>query len=200
MPKIRPKRKSPKLDMNPMVDLAFLLVTFFMLTTTFKTEEPITVLPPNSTADTKLPSKDVLTITVGEKGRVFFSIDGQFSRSKLLEHIGRRHDINFSEEEKRQFALTSSFGMPVERLKPFLNLPPSKRKEVEQNGIPADSARNELADWLIFARVTNPRLRVAVKGDAEAKYPEIQNVINTLLENNINRFNLITELEKNPNG
>ena len=48
MPAVRPRRPSPKLDMNPMVDLAFLLVTFFMLTTTFRTEEPVLVDVPAS--------------------------------------------------------------------------------------------------------------------------------------------------------
>ena len=74
MPKVKVKRSPPKLDMNPMVDLAFLLVTFFMLTTTFKTEEPVVVDIPDSHSEIKLPDKDMLVITVTDEGRETFCV------------------------------------------------------------------------------------------------------------------------------
>ena len=195
MPKVQVKRQPPKLDMNPMVDLAFLLVTFFMLTTTFKTEEPVLVDIPSSQSEIKMPEKDLMTITISEEGKIFFSITGKFSRDKLLKLIGSRYNLEFSEQEAKTFTLLSGFGMPVSGLKSFLNMDPQERKEIEQPGIPCDSINNELADWVVFSRITNPRIRIALRGDEKVSYPIIKQIMNTLIDNNVTRFNLITDLE-----
>jgi biopolymer transport protein ExbD len=70
------------------------------------------------------------------------------------------------------------------------------RKLVKQPGIPCDSLKNELADWVVFSRITNPKLRIAIKGDRESTYPVVKKVLNTLVDTKVNRFNLITNLEK----
>ncbi len=196
MAKKKPKKESPKLDMNPMVDMAFLLVSFFMLTTTFKTAEPISIQRPSSQTEIKIPERDLMSITVGKNGEVFFSIDGKFARKRLLQLIGDRHEINFSEEEKEQFALLSSFGMPIDALQNFLQTKPEERKKLLQTGIPASPDNNQLAEWVVYARMANPKLRIAINGDVDTPYSEIQEVINTLLHNKIYRFNLVTEIEK----
>lgn len=196
MAKKKPKKESPKLDMNPMVDMAFLLVSFFMLTTTFKTAEPINIQRPSSQTEIKIPERDLMAITIGKKGEVFFSIDGKFARKRLLQLIGDRHEINFSEEEKEQFALLSSFGMPIDALQNFLQTKPEERKKLIQTGIPASPENNQLADWVVFARMANPKLRIAINGDQDTPYTDIQRIINTLLHNKIYRFNLVTEIEK----
>ena len=195
MPKVKVKRKPPELDMNPMVDMAFLLVTFFMLTTTFKTEEPVLIDTPSSQAEIKLPEKDIMIITISEDDKVFFSIDGKYTRGNVLKLVGQRYGVQFSEYELNKFSLLSSTGMPVEGMKEFLNLRSSERMEVDQPGIPCDSLRNELLDWIIFSRITNPKVRVAVKADEEVHYPMIKKIVDLLVENNITRFNLITETE-----
>jgi biopolymer transport protein ExbD len=73
---------------------------------------------------------------------------------------------------------------------------PEARKLVRQTGIPTDSVHNELSDWVILSRISNPRLRVAIKGDRDSNYPIIKQVINTLIDNRVTRFNFITNLEK----
>lgn len=181
--------------MNPMVDMAFLLVSFFMLATTFKTAEPILIDKPLSESQLKVPETDVVTITVSDSGKVFFSIDGKFARTKLLDYIGGHYDREFSEAEKAHFALLSSFGMPVAELQPFLALPASEREEIEQGGIPCDSTYNELNHWVLFARMANPKVRIAINADRDVAYQHVQKVIKTLLNNGIYRFNLVTELE-----
>ena len=181
--------------MNPMVDMAFLLVSFFMLTTTFKTVEPVVVERPTSQTEIKLPETNVVTITVGKEGRIFFSLDGKFTRQRLLDRMGARYGVQFSSIEKEQFSLINSFGMAVKDLPAYLKIPPSERNNIEQNGIPCDSLQNELSDWLINSRLTNPRVRFSVNADKDTPYELVQQVISTFTDNKIYRFNLVTEYE-----
>jgi biopolymer transport protein ExbD len=179
--------------MNPMVDMAFLLVTFFMLTTTFKMPQVLSVNTPASFADTRLPETDVIILSVSPEGRIFLDMDGKFTRQKLLARMGERYNIAFTDAERNAFGLLGGFGMPVEGLSSFLNLPPEQRKAVVQPGIPADSAQNQLRDWLIQARLLNPAYRVAIRADRDLPYAEVDQLLQTLLDQNITRFNLITD-------
>lgn len=90
MPKIKKARVGIKLDMTPMVDVAFLLLTFFMLTTQFKPTEDVTVELPSSHSAFKLPESDVMMITIAKDGRIFFGLDAQNLRLKLFGEEGRR--------------------------------------------------------------------------------------------------------------
>lgn len=182
--------------MTPMVDLAFLLVTFFMLTTKFAPEEPMVVDMPSSVSEIKLPETDILTISISKEGTVFFNMDGKYTRQQLLGKMGEKYNVQFTKEEVNRFALMSSFGVPVGNLREFLDMDPETRKTVNQPGIPCDSINNELADWIVMSRMTNPKLRIAIKGDQDAYYPVVKQVINTLVDRKVNRFNLITNMEK----
>ena len=196
MGKVKVHRASTSIDMTPMVDLAFLLVTFFMLTTKFAPEEPMAVDMPSSVSEIKLPDTDILTISISKEGSVFFNMDGKYNRQELLEKMGEKYNIQFSPEEVHSFSVMSSMGVPVGNLKQFLAMDSEQRKAVRQPGIPCDSLNNELSDWIVFSRITNPKLRIAIKGDQDADYPVVKNVINTLIERKVNRFNLITNLEQ----
>ncbi|MEM6264533.1 MAG: biopolymer transporter ExbD [Bacteroidota bacterium] len=190
-----PGKKTPRLDMNPMVDLSFLLVTFFMLTTQFKTEDPVQVQMPESQSRVKLPEQDLVTILVSEEGTIYYSIDGKFTRKRLLNRMGQKHGITFTDEERYAFSLQSSFGVPVAGLKSWLGMAPNDRKNVEQPGIPCDSSLNELEDWIVMSRVVNPSVRVAIKGDQKTPYPVVRRIMKTLVAHKVTRFNFITELE-----
>jgi biopolymer transport protein ExbD len=196
MGKVKVHRSSTSIDMTPMVDLAFLLVTFFMLTTKFAPEEPLAVDMPTSVSEIKLPDTDILTISVSKEGVVFFNMDGKYNREALLNKMGEKYGVQFSDQEKHSFSLLPSLGVPIGNLKQFLNMDSEMRKTVKQPGIPCDSLNNELADWVILSRITNPKLRIAIKGDRDANYPAIKNVLTTLIDKKVNRFNLITNLEK----
>jgi biopolymer transport protein ExbD len=196
MGKVKVHRSSTSIDMTPMVDLAFLLVTFFMLTTKFAPEEPLAVDMPTSVSEIKLPETDILTISVSKDGIVFFNMDGKYNRETLLAKMGEKYGIQFTDQEVRSFSVLSSLGVPVGNLKEFLSMDAESRKLVKQPGIPCDSVNNELADWVILSRVTNPKLRIAIKGDRDAHYPAIKNVLTTLIDKKVNRFNLITNMEK----
>jgi biopolymer transport protein ExbD len=198
MGKAKVHRASPSLDMTPMVDLGFLLVTFFMLTATAAPDEPVAIDMPSSVSEIKMPETDILLITVGDDGRVFFNMDGKYNRQTLLKNMGERYGVQFSDEEVGRFAVMSTFGMPIGNLKQYIDMNPDERKAVNQPGIPVDSLNNQLKDWIIFSRMANPKLRIAIKGDSNSNYPVIEKVVNTLIDNKVNRFNLITNMERNP--
>jgi biopolymer transport protein ExbD len=186
---------APAIDMTPMVDLAFLLVTFFMLTATAIPDEPVTVDMPSSVSEIQIPETNVLTVTIGKDSRVFFNVDGQHTRADLLGRMGELYGLTFTPEETHTFAIISSIGVPVGSLKQFLSMDPEQRKAVTQPGIPCDSARNELADWILQARLANRSVRIAIKGDQDADYPTVKKVIDTMIDRKVNRFNLITNME-----
>ncbi len=73
-----------KMDMTPMVDVAFLLLTFFMLTTSFKPPESVQIELPSSHSAFKLPESDVMIITVTKEGRIFLGVDQQQLRERLF--------------------------------------------------------------------------------------------------------------------
>ncbi|WP_227761699.1 ExbD/TolR family protein [Hymenobacter sp. 15J16-1T3B] len=203
MPKVKPHRVSPSLDMTPMVDLAFLLVTFFMLTATPTEDTAVVVDTPSSISEKSLPDKGVLTITIDKDKRVFFSSDSQPVKMKALETVGAKYGQSFSDKEKKQFSLLPDFGLEAQQIKGFVNLPAEQRKAFKQPGIPTDSLNNQLAEWVIAARsanisVLNTAPYIAIKGDGLADVPTVKKVIKILQEKNLNRFYLVTDLETKP--
>lgn len=84
MPAVKKKRMSIAIDMTPLVDVAFLLLTFFMLTTKFKPMEDVQVTLPASHAKAKMPESDVMTITFSPDGKYYFGLDSQQLRAQLF--------------------------------------------------------------------------------------------------------------------
>lgn len=204
MPIIKPKRKVPAMDMTAMCDVAFLLLTFFILTAQFRSQEAAAVDPPSSISGIKVPDKDIMTIALDKDGKVYFGIDNQQNRLLMLDNVAAARGLSFTDKEKRAFALMASFGVPIAQLKSFLALDNEQRMKVKQPGIPVDSIgvepNNELATWVYNSRKANNNLRIAIKGDSFSKFPNFKNVLTTLQAQNINKFNLITGTEAPPAG
>jgi biopolymer transport protein ExbD len=200
MGKIKVKRASTTIDMTAMCDVSFLLLTFFILTATARQPEPLPVDMPASTVQIKVPDTDLGTVTVGDGGKMFFGVTGPNIRVNMLNRMGEKYGLTFSEDEKARFSLIEGFGVPLSRLKELINMDNAQRLSSNiQQGIPADSTDNQLAEWIKAARyataeVNDKQMRVAIKGDADEDYPAIKKVIDILQDQKLNKFSLITNL------
>jgi biopolymer transport protein ExbD len=142
-----------------------------------------------------------MTIVIAKDGRVFFNIDngpdtGYAFRPKILAEMGKQYNIEFTSEELRTFQKgTVSTGVPIEKMKDFLKLKDPREKEKMQTGVPIDSLNNQLSSWVLYARKINPALQATIKGDSKVEFPIVKKVLDILQDKNLNRFNLITNLE-----
>ena len=203
MPRVKIPRKSTAIDMTAMCDVAFLLLTFFILTAKPKTDDPVPVDIPASTEKIILPDANVAQLTVGSK-KVFFSIDGDSVRTELVKQMAAKYKIGLTETEVKAFAALPNIGVPMGSLKEYLKMDPEKRKALQLPGIPVDTtADNQLYDWVRNARIVvknlhNAELRIAIKGNSQEEYPTIATIIKTLQKQKVNKFALITALKSAP--
>ncbi|MDP4267088.1 MAG: biopolymer transporter ExbD, partial [Bacteroidota bacterium] len=156
-----------------------------------------------SVSEIKLPESGICQIIVGgsekEGYKIFFGIDGKENREALLRKMGERYKINFTDDEIKRFTVINTFGVGMNQMKAFIAMKNEERTKPENIiGIPTDSLNNQLKDWVRYAREVSPNMKIAIKGDKGTPYPEFKKVLNTLLDINENRFNLITGLEENP--
>ena len=191
-------KKAASIDMTAMCDVAFLLLTFFILTATAKIPEALPVDTPQSTVQTKLPESDLATLTIG-KGKVFFDLKGREVRVKTLELMGQKYGVEFTDDEKSKFALMEGIGVPILNLKQLIGMKTAERAKAGQPGVPTDSLDNQLKEWVYNARIANievndKELQVAIKGDAKEEYPSIRKVMDILQDQSINSFSLVTGL------
>ena len=197
MPKVKVKRKSTAIDMTPMSDVMVLLLTFFMLTTTFIQKEPVQVVTPASVSDIKIPETNVLQILVDKSGKIFLSLDKQEDRMAVLQKVGEAYGVTFTNEQIQKFKLINSFGVPIAQMPAFLDLPTEQQDATLRNyGVPIDSTDNQFKVWVQEARKQNGKgLIITIKADASTPYPIIRQVMSSLQDLRENRYNLITSLK-----
>lgn len=200
MPKIKIKRKSTAIDMTAMCDVAFLLLTFFMLTSKFKAQEAVTIDMPASRSEFPIPDKDLMVISVDKDGKAFFSVDNQNVRAELLDSMAAAYNVTFTPAQKKTFMFTENFGVDIRQLPQLMDATNEKKlQQFSQPGIPMDTVNNQLGDWILKARYINPKMRIAIKGDRLTDVPAVNRVIEILQERKTNRFNLITTLKTESN-
>lgn len=138
MSKKHAKRIAVRIDMTPMVDVAFLLLIFFMSTTQFKPPEEVAVVLPESSSEIKVPETGIIVITLNRAGKIF---------------IG------------------------------------------DESGQAGEVPKDDIMNAIVTARSRRPGARVIVKGDKDAQYGLIADVMDALQNTQTNRFNLMTELK-----
>ena len=197
MSKVKVARKSTRIDMTAMSDVTVLLLTFFMLTSTFVKKEPVQVTTPASVSEIKIPETNILSILIDPKGKVFMSMDKQGDMMETLTKVGKDYGVTFTPEELKKFKIASTFGVPMKSMKAYLALKPEEQDKVlATQGIPTDSLDNQFKSWVRNAKLTNPDLRIAIKADQGTPYKVIKDVMTSLQDLRENRYNLITALKK----
>ena len=190
------KKKSTFIDMTAMSDVTVLLLTFFMLTSTFVKKEPVQVFTPASVSEIKIPETNILQILVDPQGKIFMSLDKQPDMKAVLEKMGEEYGVDFTPEQEKKFVTASTFGVPMRSMQKFLDLPTEQQDKLLKNeGIPCDSTDNQFKSWVRNARQVNPDLRISIKSDSSTPYAVIKNVMSSLQDLRENRYNLITSLK-----
>ena len=193
-------RKSTHIDMTAMCDVAFLLLSFFILTTKFKPEEAITVTTPSSVATKVAPDKDVVLITIDKDGKVFLSLDNEQIKGTIADELNSTKNLGI---DKKAFVKASFIGASFAQLNSFLAIPEDERKGNKLPGIPClDSSHNEITEWLRIIKGSYMGLKknILLKGDNASKYPSFKNVIDALKKNDELKFSLVTNPEAAPTG
>ena len=196
MARIKPKRHGVVTDMTAMCDVAFLLLTFFILTTEFKQPDVEDIVTPSSISKSKLTEGDnTMTISVTKDGRYYFSpTNNPSQRVELLETMGEKYNITFTEQEKTAFQNTQFVGVPVAQLKAFLQLPEDQRKKYK-GSIPMDSANTQLVERVQNNAKINREAKLAVKGDGSASYDKFKVLFEGLRDIEFYKFVLVTTEE-----
>lgn len=192
--------------MTAMCDVAFLLLSFFILTTKFKPSEALTVETPKSVSTKPVESKDAVLITMDREGKIYFSVSDENPQEKemIINEVDQLKSLGLTQEEKAAFRRTSSYvGVPFSMLKSFLQLTPDQVKTFKSPGIPVtDTLNNEMETWIRAAQTAfaGSKMNLMVKGDNNAKYPAFKGVINAFKRNEIFKFQMVTDPENVPPG
>ena len=200
-------RKSTNIDMTAMCDVAFLLLSFFILATKFKPPEALTVVTPSSVSTKVAPEKDVVMVIIDKDGKVYLSVSeaNQAEKKEMIDAINTSKNLNLSDAEKNNFVRIPNayIGAPFSQLKSYLDKDPASLQNVVKPGIPAvDSTNNEMIDWFKAAAdaFSGKKMNVLVKGDDASKYPSLQGVIIALKKNDLMKFQVVTSPVPAPLG
>lgn len=207
MPSVKIQKKSTVTDMTPFVDVAFLILTFFIMATKFKPPEPVVIKTPNSVSSAILKDQDAVLITMDKNNKVYYSVSvsspqDQGIISDIINAVNKEQNLNLSPEEIDNFKKTASIGVPFNQLKSLLATPSDQQRNLVQPGIPVDTTGGQLTYWIQYSKAAfaGRQLNYLIKGDDNAKYPTFDNVIAALKRNEQFKYNLITTPEEAPPG
>lgn len=205
MGKVKIAKKDVWIDMTPMSDVMVLLLTFFMLTSTFVKQEPVKVNTPGSVSEIKVPEKNVLNVLVSNDGKIFMSMDKTTDVQTTLEDVAGQFGLSLLPAEEKKFLNDPMWGVPMNDLKGYLSLPKTEMPvAIKKYGIPTDSvpgktgdaAMSEFQIWVKAAKNTNPDAKIAIKADEKTPYRIVKKIMSELQDMNENRYYLITQYKK----
>jgi biopolymer transport protein ExbD len=213
MARAKVPRKSTAIDMTPFCDVAFLLLTFFILTTKFKPDERVTIHTPSSVASKTAPEKNFIQISLDQNGKVFLNSDRADLMQEMLDNLNTQYTLGLVPAETQKLAKMPMIGVPLQQLKSYASLP-DNMINAQLPGIPIqDTANNQLSEWMkALLTVTgngggtdangNPMQAptIILKGDNLTKFPRFKNVILALTGNNILKFDMVTNPVMVPKG
>ncbi len=191
--------------MTPMSDVMVLLLTFFMLTSTFVKQEPVRVNTPGSVSEIKVPENNVLNILVSDDGKIFMSLDKTTDKEAALQDVTGQFGIQLTAEQQKKFSDDPMWGVPMDDLQAYLNMDKNKMPEAIKNyGIPTDSVKGKEGDaamsefqiWVKAAKEANPDAKIAIKADEKTPYKTVKKIMSELQDMNENRYYLITQYKK----
>ena len=226
MGKVKIKKKETRIDMTAMSDVTVLLLTFFMLTSTFLQKEPVTVITPPSVSEEKVPDANLLSVLVSPEGKVFLEVLGskdstmksETVRADLLKNMVAEYkkthpsaNLAFTNKEMETFSKLNAFGVPITKMKEWLNLEPDQRDKALESGpgVPINMNEdpnnpNEFQMWVRAAyNSLNPELQeamvkglgIAIKADQTTPYSVVNVVMDNLQTMKMNKFTLMTALK-----
>jgi biopolymer transport protein ExbD len=206
MPSVKMPRKSTDTDMTPFVDVAFLILSFFIMATKFKPPETVEIKTPGSVLAQPLPENNAIMISMDSLNRVFFTVLSQKDQSKyntIIQGINTSQNLGLTPAEMANFKKVYMTGVPFSGLKQFLGMSSEQQATVKLPGIPVmDSTNNQLVWWIREAKAAfaGEKLNYLIKGDNNAKYPAFEAVLTALKKNEEFKYNLVTSLDGIPDG
>ena len=203
MGKIKIKKADIWIDMTPMSDVMVLLLTFFMLTSTFVKNEAVKVNAPGSVSEIKVPETEVLQIIVDKDGKIFIGLDKPGYMQEMLEGFKSKFSgLSLSAMQEKNFVGLASFGMPMNKMSDVLKHEAGDVNNLQKEmGIPTDSINGGMSEfqcWVDAARNSSfgDKMKVAIKADAATPYKVVKKMMSELQDMSENRYYLITTLKK----
>ena len=202
MGKVKVKKADIWIDMTPMSDVMVLLLTFFMLTSTFVKNEAVKVVTPASVSEIKVPENNVLTILCDKEGKIFLGMDTPGKQEELLTGMASQYGVSLTSKQLENGRGAASIGVSMQDLSALLSQDSEKMNEyMATRGIPTDSVdgkMSEFQDWVTVARDNNgPDMKIAIKADSNTPYKTIKKMMSELQDMSENRYYLITALKSN---
>ena len=204
MPSVNIPKKSTDTDMTPFVDIAFLILSFFIMATKFKPPEPVEITTPNSVSSDELPANDAIMVLIDKDNKVFFSVlaeDNPGVFDQIIQGFNTSRNLGLTPAEMANFRRTAAIGVPFSSLKSLLAVPVEDQKNVKQPGIPVlDSTKNELFWWIAESKkaFAGKKLTFLIKGDGVSKFPTFEAVLNSFKRNDEFKYSLVTAPEDVP--
>ena len=203
MGKVKIKKADVWIDMTPMSDVMVLLLTFFMLTSTFVKNEAVKVNTPGSVSEIKVAETEVLQILVDKEGKIFIGLDKPGYMQEMLNNFRSQvTSLELSGMQEKNFVALASFGAPVAEMSNVLRHESNEINEIQKKlGIPTDSIDGGMSEfqlWIQSARDSSfgSDMKIAIKADAATPYRVVKKMMSELQDMSENRYYLITSLKK----